>query len=74
MAAHEAWAALRRVGEATKLFAPVLVEARLDKDIRTVRFANGMVLREQLLDVDETARRVSYTVLEGPGMTYHPVD
>ena len=71
VSAEKAWAALRIVGEAGKLFAPVLTESRLDKDIRTVTFANGMVLREQMLDVDDETRRVAYTALDGPGMNYH---
>ena len=66
-----AWAALRNVGEAHRLFAPVLTECRLEGDVRTVRFANGMVLREHILDVDDARRRVAYAVFEGPGMTYH---
>ena len=66
-----AWAALRVVGEAHKLFAPVLTEARLDGDTRTVRFANGMVAHERVLDVDDKTRRMAYTVLDGPGMTFH---
>ena len=71
VAADKAWAALRRVGEADKLFAPVLVAAELDGDTRTVRFANGMVLHERILDVDDERRRVAYTALDGPGLTYH---
>ena len=67
----QAWAALRRVGDAHTLFAPVLVNAQLDGDVRTVRFANGMVLQERILDVDDERRRVAYTALNGPGMTYH---
>ena len=67
----QAWAALRRAGDAHRLFAPVLVNAQLDGDVRTVRFANGMVLQERILDVDEERRRVAYTALNGPGMTYH---
>jgi hypothetical protein len=67
----QAWAALRRVGDAHRLFAPVLVHAQLDDDVRTVRFANGMVLQERILDVDDERRRVAYTALNGPGMTYH---
>ena len=31
----QAWAALRRVGDAHRLFAPVLVNAQLDGDVRT---------------------------------------
>jgi hypothetical protein len=69
--AEKAWAALRVVGDAHKLFAPVLVDAKLDGDIRTVRFANGMVARERILDVDDESHRVAYAVLDGPGMSYH---
>jgi hypothetical protein len=66
-----AWDALRRVGEPHTLFAPVLAAAEIAGDVRTVRFANGMVLRERILDVDDEHRRVAYTVVEPDGMTYH---
>lgn len=69
--AESAWVSLRVVGEAHKLFAPVLVDAQLDGDTRTVRFANGMVLRERILDIDDERRRVAYTAIDGPGMTFH---
>ena len=69
--ADTAWAALRDVGNAHALFAPVLVGAELHGDTRTVRFANGMVLHERILDVDAATRRVAYTALDGPGLAYH---
>jgi hypothetical protein len=69
--ADTAWAALRLVGDAHKLFAPVLADAQLDGDTRTVRFANGMILHERILDLDDEKRRVAYTAVDGPGMTYH---
>jgi hypothetical protein len=69
--AEQAWTSLREVGDAHKLFAPVLVEGRLDGDTRTVRFANGMVVQERILDVDEKRRRLAYTVLDAPGVTFH---
>jgi hypothetical protein len=69
--ADEAWAALRLVGEPHKLFAPVLVDGQLDGDTRTVKFANGMVVQERILDVDDKKRRVAYSAVNGPGMTYH---
>jgi hypothetical protein len=69
--ADRAWAALRDVGRAKALFSPVLVDSSLDGDVRTVRFANGMVLRERILDVDDARRRVAYTALDAPGMAYH---
>ena len=71
VSAERAWMAVRRVGEAHKLFAPVLVDAQLDGDTRTVRFANGMVVHEHILDVDDDRRRVAYAATDGPGMTYH---
>jgi hypothetical protein len=69
--ADVAWAALRQVGQAHTLFAPVLTGGHLEGDTRTVTFANGMVVRERILDVDDQRKRVSYTVLDGPGMTFH---
>jgi hypothetical protein len=66
-----AWAALRRVGEPHTLFAPVLAGAEIDGGIRTVRFANGMVVRERILDIDEENRRVAYAVVDPQGMTFH---
>ena len=66
-----AWTRLRDVGGVHTLFAPVLTASRLDGDVRTVVFANGMELREQILDVDETHHRVAYAVLESPMLAYH---
>jgi hypothetical protein len=68
--AAQAWAALRRVGEAHRLFSPVLTDATMEGDVRTVTFASGMVVRERILSVDETRRRVAYTVL-GPMFEHH---
>ena len=69
--ADQAWAALRLVGEVHTLFAPVLVDAHLEGEIRTVRFANGMVVRERIIDIDDERRRVAYSALDVTGMTYH---
>jgi hypothetical protein len=64
------WASLRDVGRARDLFAPVLADSRLQGDVRSVRFANGMETRERILDVDEEHRRVAYTALDTP-LDYH---
>ena len=66
-----AWSAVRLVGEAHRLFAPVLVDGSLDGDTRTVHFANGMVVQERILAVDDDHRRVAYTALGADGITYH---
>ena len=69
--AAKAWDALRRVGHAHKVFSPVLTDARLEGDTRTATFANGMVVPERILDVDDAHRRVAYNVTDAPGLTYH---
>ena len=69
--AKTAWQSMRRIDKAHELFAPVLTDCRLEGDVRTVRFANGTVLHEQILDVDDERRRVAYAALDAPGMTYH---
>src|SRR5688572_22912602 len=60
------WEAVRDVGEVHRRLCPgVLVDARLDGDARVVTFANGMVARELLVDIDEKARRFAYAVVDG---------
>jgi hypothetical protein len=49
--AEVAWAALRQPGQAHEAFTPVLIGSELEGDVRTVRFAAGMVARERILDV-----------------------
>jgi hypothetical protein len=66
-----AWSALRQVGLAHRLFAGVLVDGRLEGDVRTVTFANGLVARERIIDVSEERRRVAYSVIDGTSMTHH---
>lgn len=61
--ADKAWSALRHAGQAHRLFSPVLTACVIDGDIRTVTFANGMVVRERIVDIDEQRRRLCYTVL-----------
>ena len=62
--ADSAWAALRQVGRAHELFAPVLTACALDGEVRTVTFADGMTVRERIVALDEPRRRLCYTVLE----------
>ena len=71
VSADTAWGALRQVGRADKLFAPVLDAADIHGEMRTVHFANGPLLHERIIDVDESSRRVAYSVLDSPGLTYH---
>jgi hypothetical protein len=65
VSAECAWALLRRVGAADEAFPGILTGCRLDDDVRTVTFANGMVVRERIVSIDEARRRVAYAVIEG---------
>ena len=71
VSADEAWRALRQMGLAHRLFAGVLIDGRIDGDVRTVTFANGLVTRERIIDVDDERRRVAYSVIEGTPMSHH---
>jgi len=67
-----AWAAVRDVGNAPHVFGPVLTDCHLDDDAtRVVTFANGIVVNERIVDVDDDARRLAYTVLDGPFTHHH---
>ena len=49
-----------------------VVSTRLDGDARIVTFANGAVARELIVDLDDQARRLAYSVVESPlQMTHH---
>jgi hypothetical protein len=67
----DAWDELRRIGDAHTLFAPVLEDCRLHGQTRTVRFANGLVVHERILEINDGRRRVSYAATDVPGMSYH---
>lgn len=66
----DVWAAVRDVGAAHRLFPGVLADARLENDARIVTFANGMVVRELIVDVDDVARRFVYAAVGGRA-THH---
>jgi polyketide cyclase/dehydrase/lipid transport protein len=61
-----AWDAVRDAGAAhVRLFPGILTDARLDGDARVVTFADGMVLRELIVDVDDDSRRFVYASVGG---------
>jgi carbon monoxide dehydrogenase subunit G len=65
------WDALRDVGAIHTRLAPGFVtDVRLEEGARVVTFANGMVARELIVDVDEQARRLVWSVV-GSQMTHH---
>ena len=68
------WAALRDFGALhEKLVKGFVTDSKLEGDVRTVTFANGMVARERLVDCDDAQRRLVYSVIEGRPTHYNAV-
>jgi len=62
----EVWDALADVGALHTRLAPGFVtDCRLEAGARVVTFANGMVARELIVDVDPERRRVAWSVVGG---------
>jgi uncharacterized protein YndB with AHSA1/START domain len=67
----EVWAALRDWGALHERLVPGFVtDTQLDGDDRVVTFFNGAVARERLVDLDEDARRLVWSIVDGP-YTHH---
>jgi hypothetical protein len=63
--AEHVWAAIRDVGAVhTRLAQQFVVDTRLEGDSRIVTFANGEVVRERIVDIDDRARRLVYAVAD----------
>ncbi len=65
--AERVWDALRDWGALHERLVPGFVtDVRLDGEDRIVTFANGSVLRERLVDLDEDARRLVWSIADPP--------
>ena len=63
---EDVWAAIRDIGAIhTRLARGFVTDTQLDGDTRVVTFANGFVARERIVDIDDQARRIAYSVVEG---------
>jgi uncharacterized protein YndB with AHSA1/START domain len=71
--AETVWSAVRDAEAVHRRLVPgVLVDSRLDGDSRVVTFANGLVARELIVDLDDDRRRLAYAVTESPlNFTHH---
>ena len=69
----DVWEALRDFDAVHERLAPgFVVDCRVDgPGSRVVTFFNGAVAREVLVGVDDLARRLAYTVVEGPLASTH---
>jgi carbon monoxide dehydrogenase subunit G len=68
--ADRVWERLREAGEVADLFPGVLTASRMEGASRIVTFANGMVVREFIVDIDDDARRLVYSAVDA-GFTHH---
>ncbi len=71
-APEEVWAAVRDVGAVHERLAPgFVIDTRLEEGARVVTFANGLVARELIVDVDDEARRLVWAVVGSSRLTHH---
>ena len=69
--AKDVWEAVRDVGAVHRRMAPgFLVDTVMDGEARVVTFANGLVARELIVDVDDDARRFVW-VVGSAQLTHH---
>ena len=65
------WDAIRDVGAIHKRLVPgFVVDCKLEGDSRSVTFANGMVVRELIVDIDNKTCRHSWSARSG-SLTHH---
>jgi len=63
--AEDVWAAVRDIGAVHRRLAPgFVVDVRPEGDSRIVTFANGSVVRELIVDIDDMRHRLVYAVVE----------
>jgi hypothetical protein len=68
---EDVWDALRDWGAIHQRLVPgFVVDARLEGPDRIVTFFNGMEARELLVNLDDDARRLAWSVVDGP-YTHH---
>ena len=69
--ADSVWSALSDVGALhTRLVPGFVVDTRLEPGARIVTFANGMIVRELIVDVNDESKRVAWSV-QSQLMTHH---
>lgn len=68
---EQLWDAVRDVGALhTRLVAGFVTDCRLEGEARVVTFANGMVARELIVDLNEADRRLVWAAVGGR-LTHH---
>lgn len=69
--AEAVWEALRDIGALhTRLVPGFVVDTQLEPGARIVTFGNGMVVREEIVSIDEETRRVVWSA-QSERLTHH---
>ena len=69
--AEQVWEAVRDAGAIhTRLARDFVVDTRLEGTSRLVSFANGVTVREQIVNIDDRARRLVYSIVQWK-LTHH---
>jgi hypothetical protein len=70
---EDVWAALRDFGAPHERLVPgFVVDLRVEGEDRIVTFFTGSVMRERLVDRDDEARRLAWSIVPGPlGLEHH---
>jgi carbon monoxide dehydrogenase subunit G len=68
---EQVWDAARDIGALhTRLVPGFVVDTQPEEGARVVTFANGMVVRELIIDVDDEARRIAWAAV-GTAMSHY---
>ena len=68
---HLVWDAIRDIGALhTRLVPGFVVDTRLEPGARIVTFANGMVMKEPIVTIDDEARRLVWSA-ESSALTHY---
>jgi uncharacterized protein YndB with AHSA1/START domain len=71
---EKVWDALRDFAALHERLVPGFVtDCRMDGEDRIVTFANGATYREVLIDLDEDARRLAWSIVDGPYVHHNGV-
>lgn len=68
---EQVWDAVRDVGDVHRRLTPgIVTDVEFDGEARVATFANGLVVRELIVTVDDEARRLAYASVGGRA-THH---
>jgi hypothetical protein len=66
------WDAIRDVGAVHTRLAPgFVVDVQMERDVRFVRFADGRVVPERIVGLDDTQHRLAYAAVGVPERKHH---